>query len=323
MPVPSRRSLLRLVATTLLGGSAACAATNGSNTRATPSLPGISLPDVIRIRSGARIVRVPFESYVIVAALSEVSPVGEAPDVAEGILQLQTILARTYAVSHLGRHAAEGFDLCDTTHCQVYTPARLEVSRFAAAARQAGAQTARQIVTFGQRPAEALFHADCGGHTAAAEIVWGGRVAYLVGAADELPSGTHRPWQFDMTPGGLRAALNANPQSAVGRNLTSIRIVDRDVSGRAIQIELTGEVTHLLRGEQVRAILNQTYGFRAIRSTRFSITREDSNYRFAGTGFGHGVGVCQVGAAARIRRGESVASVLATYYPGTRVSTAN
>ena len=49
----------------------------------------------------------------------------------ERMLEVQTIISRTYAVSHLGRHAREGFDLCSTTHCQLFDPRRLQTSRWA------------------------------------------------------------------------------------------------------------------------------------------------------------------------------------------------
>ena len=45
-----------------------------------------------------------------------------------------------------------------------------------------------------------------------------------------------------------------------------------------------------------------------------------STYRFTGTGFGHGVGLCQTGAAARATRGEAVADILSAYYPGAALS---
>ena len=61
---------------------------------------------------------------------------------------------------------AEGFDLCDGVHCQLYEPGRIRTSRFAAVARAAVERTAGMILAYSNRPAEVLFHADCGGHTA-------------------------------------------------------------------------------------------------------------------------------------------------------------
>jgi len=106
----------------------------------------------------------------------------------------------------------------------------------------------------------------------------------------------------------------------VGRRLDAISVLDRDRSGRAEAIELRGEKTHVLRGEQLRAILNRTLGDRALQSTRFTITHRRDEFVFDGTGFGHGVGLCQVGAIARARIGEPVDSILSHYFMGARVT---
>jgi SpoIID/LytB domain protein len=86
---------------------------------------------------------VDLESYVADTILSEVSPLGESDDVIAEIFEVQAIVARSYAVTEIGRHRSEGFDVCDSTHCQLYQPSRRQTSRFAAAALQAGAANAR------------------------------------------------------------------------------------------------------------------------------------------------------------------------------------
>ena len=89
-------------------------------------------------------------------------------------LDVQALVSRTYAIANLGRHAADGYDLCDTTHCQVvYRPAMAAEGPADAAARAVNATRGR-VLTFEGRVIQALFHADCGGHTAAATSVWGG-----------------------------------------------------------------------------------------------------------------------------------------------------
>lgn len=284
-----------------------------------PVADAFSLPDQLRVRLGGQVVSVPIEEYVLGTALAEIAPVNDTPSAVAGIYRLQAIIARTYAAFHRGRHRSEGFDLCDTTHCQVYQPSRIKTSRFAAAARQAVADTRGQVLAYGQRPAEALFHADCGGHTAAAEVIWGGRVPYLVGGVDAVPAETHRTWQFTLTREQLASALNANAATAVGAELRAMRIASRDASGRAATLELTGDGIRSVRGEQLRAAINQRHGAMAIRSTKFSLSLVGDSYQFDGTGWGHGVGLCQVGAMARIRRGDQVPAVLSAYYPGARL----
>ena len=116
----------------------------------------------------------PLEEYVQATAISEVAPAAGEFQTVERMLEVQTIISRTYAVSHLGRHAREGFDLCSTTHCQLFDPRRLRTSRWAAASSEAVARTAGVILTFDRQPAQALFHADCGGYTSTSSAVWGG-----------------------------------------------------------------------------------------------------------------------------------------------------
>ncbi len=279
-----------------------------------------TLPDVVRIGSSGRVTVVPLEEYVVGTALAEVGPAGESAETAAAIFRLQAILARTYAASHVGRHRAEGFDLCDTTHCQVYEPARIRTSRFADIARRAVRDTEGQVLTVDARLAEALFHADCGGHTTDAQMVWGNPVSYLVGIPDPAPEHTHRQWEFRVTSDDLRDALNGSPASTVGDRLTSVRVAERDASGRAARVEVIGSETRMLRGEPFRAIVTRKFGYRTLLSTRFTVTREGGEYLFAGSGFGHGVGLCQVGAAARLRRGDSIRSVLAAYYAGSQIT---
>jgi stage II sporulation protein D len=121
----------------------------------------------------------------------------------------------------------------------------------------------------------------------------------------------------------LRRALNLDPRSEAGRRLDAVVVVTRDTSGRAERLEVRGEHTHVVRGEDLRAILNRTLGDRGIESTRFSVARAGSTYEFQGTGFGHGVGLCQVGAAARARQGQAAPAILATYFPGTTLARIN
>jgi stage II sporulation protein D len=316
-----RRSFLRsvLLPVVVAVSVAGCSGTP-TPPPAMPTVGGaITLPDQLRIRVDGQVVSVPIEEYVLGTVLAEIAPANDSPGAVRSVYRLQAIITRTFAAFHPGRHGREGFDLCDSTHCQVYRPGRIRTSRFAAAARQAVADTRGQVLAYGQRPAEALFHADCGGHTAAAEVIWGGRVPYLIGTADAVAVGTHRSWQFTVTREQLRTALNATAATVVGSALRSMRIASRDTSGRAATLELVGDIPRTLRGEQVRAAVNQRHGAMAIRSTKFSLTLVGDAYQFDGTGWGHGVGLCQVGAMARIRRGDDVAAVLSAYYPGARL----
>jgi stage II sporulation protein D len=312
--------------------SAACVSTPVAPV--TPAAADARLPRHVRVQfieQGLTVVRdVPLEDYVQASAISEFAPAAGEVETVERMLEVQTIISRTYAVSHLARHAREGFDLCSTTHCQLFEPRRLETSRWAAAAAEAVRHTAGRILTFDDQPIQALFHADCGGHTSTPAAVWGGTDRpYLVARSDDgVASGAHVQWQYQVSVDALTAALDADMRTRVNGALDTIDIVRRDDAGRAERIALQGRVRKasgtgagtIVRGDELRQVLTRAFGPRAIRSTRFDVRRTGAMFTFSGSGYGHGVGLCQTGALARLRAGAQPADVLRYYYPGAVLS---
>ena len=317
----------------LVLSSAACVSTPIAP--ATPA-PAAARPRLVKVQVSERgviVVReVPLEDYVQATAISEVAPAAGDVSLVERMLEVQTIISRTYAVSHLGRHAQEGFDLCSTTHCQLYDPQRLQTSKWAAASSEAIRQTSGTIVTFGNQPVQALFHADCGGYTSTAGSVWGGSDRpYLAARPDEgTAADAHAAWQYDVTLEALARALNADTRTRLERPLETIDVVDRDAAGRANRIALgslparpgTANATLVVRGDEFRQVLSRAFGPRAIRSTLFDVRRTGATFTFSGRGYGHGVGLCQAGALARLRAGATPSDVVGYYYPGTALERA-
>lgn len=315
-----------LLTASLLAG--ACAPGRSRPQAPAPSKPTARTTVPVSLRIGVtedgtrRIITVRLEEYVAATILSELSPAAADAAVADRMFAVQAVIGRTYAVAHLNRHAADGFDLCATTHCQLYNPARLKTSRWAAAAREAVQATSGAILTFNAQPVRALFHADCGGHTSDASAVWGGeRRPYLTSVADDGPaSRAHAAWTFDATREQLMRALNSDPRTRVGRSLDGIDVLERDAGGRATVLALRGERDTAVRAEIARDVLSKILGARSIRSTAFEIQKQANAYRFTGRGFGHGVGLCQAGAFARIRAGATTGEVLKKYFPGASMS---
>lgn len=280
----------------------------------------------VRVQAaGEKAVRtVRLEDYVEAAVLSEFAPPDGDPALVAQMLQVQAVIARTYALANRGRHARQGFDFCSTTHCQLFEPRRLKTSRWAPQAAEAVKRTGGVILWDGRAPVAAMFHSDCGGHTSTSVAAWGGSTRpYLVAARDDGPAASaHTAWTYSAPAPALRAALNADPRTRVGSRLDAITIVSRDPSGRAETVALHGQRERLVRGEDLRAVLARQFGARAVRSTLFDVRREGTVFVFQGRGFGHGVGLCQAGALARLRAGARPAEVLARYYPGTTLTVA-
>jgi len=269
------------------------------------------------LRAGTVVV-LPLERYVEGVVAGELGPGVDT----ETAFRIQAIVARTYAIANRGRHRAEDFDLCDTTHCQVYRT----TDAWAAAARRtlsaAVAGTAGRVLVLRGAPIQALFHADCGGATSGADVIWGSAApAYLRGRTDAIgtPDPHASPWRFGVGRERLRTLLNGDPRTAVGARLLRVRVLERDPAGRALTVLLDGERSPVVRGEELRLRLLQSFGARSLASTRFDARVEAGTIIFEGRGRGHGVGLCQVGALARARGGATVEAVLAHYFPGATV----
>src|SRR4051812_39248197 len=118
-------------------------------------VPSASIPQFVRVRTTGNgpVVRVALEDYVRGAILSEFAPPSGDPAEIERMLEVQAIIARTYAAAHIARHQREGYDLCSTTHCQLYQPSRIRTSSWAPLADEAAAHTAGMVLWYGSGPA--------------------------------------------------------------------------------------------------------------------------------------------------------------------------
>ena len=110
-----------------------------------PDLVGASAGRTLRIGStvDGRVTVIPLEVYVARVLAGE----GE-PRAAEAAQQALAIAIRTYTLKNVDRHARDGFDLCDSTHCQVPRPSTPSSRR----AAMAFATTGRIRTAFGRCP---------------------------------------------------------------------------------------------------------------------------------------------------------------------------
>lgn len=320
-PRTLRRLLPAVAIATLVSG---CASTGPGPRPAPHPSPGPAPADeTVSVRLGPpgsrAVTRVTLEAYVEGVVAAELSVRQLPAGAARAMLELQAVLARTYAVAHRGRHAAEGSDLCGGTHCQLYQPERVR-----AVADEVGAAVAATrglVLTYEGRPIVALYHADCGGRTSTGEAIWGGAaLPYLRGVDDRACLTPPRVWRFEATAEALAAALAREDGLDVGGRLDAIDILETDDAGRVTGLALEGSRSRLTRGEGLRRAVMAAFGPDSIRSPRFAVARDGQRFVFEGRGLGHGAGLCQRGALARLAAGSTVADVLGHYYPGTRLS---
>ena len=244
-------------------------------------------------------------------------------------LKALAITVRTYALKNMGRHATDGYDFCSTTHCQRFvgadtakglttaTSALLDV-RVSAAVRATEGQV---LVDNREQPIDAYFGASCGGETANIRDLWGVTPAfYLRGVHDEYcNAGPHAQWTDTITRADLVRALKTDSRTDVGNRLDQVLVSKRDETGRAQFITLEGEQRKIVRGWDFKIIVGRALGWNILKSSRFEIARSGSDFIFRGSGFGHGLGLCQEGAHVMAARGASDEKILEKYFPGTVV----
>ena len=251
---------------------------------------------------GGKIGDMPLEVYVARVLAGE----GE-PNAPEATQQALAIAIRTYAVFNAGRHKREGFDLCDSTHCQVPRSGN-------ANSRRAALATAGRFLSYKGAPAEIFYSASCGGRSETASAAWpktGITRPYLRSVKDNVHD-DDVPWTLEKSMSALQADLERNGFSGTLKN---VEIKSRTKSDRAAILKLSGMHPDQIAGDQFRAAIGTT----VLRSTAFSLKKEHDTVRFTGRGYGHGVGMCVIGAGRRARRGETVHEILKAYYPGLKI----
>jgi len=268
----------------------------------------------VKILSENRVVSVPVEDYV----LGVLSVEAAVEDEIEA-LKAQAIVCRTYALKNRGRHSSEGFDLCSNTHCQQYVASNSQAPE---KMRRAVADTRGECLRDAQgQTADAFFHAACGGYTANFESLWATPgPSYLRGVRDDsCATMPNHDWTDEIPAVRLAKALASDPLTDAGRRIDDIIVTRRDATGRAEIISIEGERRRQVRGWAFKLVVGRALGWNLLKSSRFSVSRRGSMFVFRGSGFGHGLGLCQNGAHVMARRGATAEQILEKYFPGTRL----
>jgi len=251
-------------------------------------------------------------------------------------LKALSVAVRTFALKNIGRHAKDGYDFCSTTHCERFvdhqgaspTPASPSGQPAWGGAVSEGLLVDAIRATEGQvlldehgELIDSYFGASCGGETANVATLWGTSPAkYLEGVRDEFcEAGPHAHWIDTIKRADLLRALQSDSRTDVGNRLDQITVSKRDETGRAQFITLEGEHRKVVRGWDFKIIVGRVLGWNILKSSRFEVSRAGSGFLFRGSGFGHGLGLCQEGAHVMAARGASYQRILEKYFPGTSV----
>lgn len=182
-------------------------------------------------------------------------------------LKAQAVAARTYAVTSTGKHKDLQFDICNTTHCQVYEGMDAEYP----ATNQAVDGTAGKIVTYDGKPASVFYFSSSGGWTEDVANVWGSSIPYLKSVEDKYESG--KSWKYTwiatFTASTIKDKLTANKKD-IGE-VTGITVTQRSPVGRVTQIVIHGtKDTAIFQRDKCRSL----FGYDIVGSQWYEITTD-------------------------------------------------
>lgn len=214
--------------------------------------------------------------------------------------KVQAIIARTYALFNKGKHKKDGFDLCDNTDCQVYHGViennKIEKSVIA---------TKSLVVTdsLGQIIA-ATYHSNSGGQTMDAEDVWGVDFPYLKSVEDKFSLNyKYVEWE--------KSIDSAEWIDYFDRYEPLHKIDSTSIAGLLNFKQLTRKP---YIEDSLKVPLTKVRSDFGLKSTFFSVLHDGEKIILKGKGFGHGVGLSQIGAMEMAKIGFTYEEIIGYYY---------
>jgi stage II sporulation protein D len=218
---------------------------------------------------------------------------------------------RSYAIYQKDARRNSLYHLESSVMDQVYDGIEIEDSRAARAVQE----TEGEVLVYSGGVIQAFYHSNCGGHTEAAQNVWGADIPYLQGVDCKycLNAPSSR-WEQNLPLKKIENQLKSAGYQVSG--LYSIRAGKTNRSGR-----LQNLILSLPKGDVAITAVNfrKAVGYSVIKSTNFSVRSSGENAVFSGLGNGHGVGLCQWGSKQRAGDGFNYREILSYYYPGVKI----
>jgi stage II sporulation protein D len=243
------------------------------------------------------------EQYLVGVINSEISSTWPMESI-----KTQAVIARTFAVAKKRERSKAFYHLESTVMDQAYDGSDLEDSRAARGVHE----TEGEVLTYNGSVIQAFYHANSGGRTEASQNVWGLSLPYLQGVECQYGlTSTTSNWEQSLSLNRIETALKIS-------RITDILAGQKNNRGRLKSVLLVTERGNLtIPATKFRMAIGST----VIKSTNFTVRVDGGTALFRGSGYGHGVGLCQYGAKQRALDGFSYVEILSYYYPGTRLGT--
>ncbi len=278
---------------------------------------------------------------------------GSKSEVPSEVVDLQSLMINLDGLVHSGDTSAETpgeyikwydhsdhtkFDVCADDHCQRYQGLTRAVGE---TVRRAVDASWGQVLTYNGELCDARFSKCCGGRMEKFSVCWEDRdYAYLQplpDTPDHNPSGRcfcdtrdrdilsqvlnnydyetvdFYRWTVEYDRAELAELIERRSGIRIG-GIVSMEALERGGSGRICRLKIEGSEKTIIIGKEleIRRILSESH----LKSSAFDIEMTPSKVILHGSGWGHGVGLCQIGAAVMASEGCTYRRILEHYYPG-------
>jgi stage II sporulation protein D len=214
----------------------------------------------------------------------------------------QAVLVRTYTIKNIYKHAEEGFNLCDQVHCQAYMGrSARNLLIYDATQKTAGMVLIDKDSILAMTP----FFSSCGGQTSSAGIYWQSDLPYLQSINDpfckEQKNSTWEQripfseWKLFLTESGIKQPEKYVSYTALNRE----------------QYFINNKTKVAFRQIREKFVLKSSF---------FSISQQGGEIVFNGKGYGHGIGMCQIGAMEMAKVGYSFIDIIHFYFQNVKTT---
>lgn len=254
------------------------------------------------------------------------------------LLKAHAVISRSWVLTNLRVHGI--FDVCADDHCQRYQGLTMAVGENV---RKAIEQTWGQVLKYDGQICDARYAKCCGGRTERFSACWEDVDFPYLTPVDDVPEGGGKPfcdcenagvlsqvlndydmatrdfyrWRVRYRPSELSELVARKSGLDLGR-IETLEPLERGDSGRIFRLRVVGDKGEAVFGKEleIRRMLSESH----LKSSAFEVSREGEDFILDGKGWGHGVGLCQIGAAVMASEGYGYREILSHYYRGSEVA---
>ena len=257
------------------------------------------------------------------------------------LLKTHAVISRSWAIRAMQKPNHEGFDVCADDHCQRYEG----LKRMNERAVEAVNATRGQVLLFGDEICDCRYYKCCGGLTEIWRTCWedidvpyiqsvkcdyckspSPKVLRLVLNDYDQETKDFRDWKVSYTTEELSEIVRTKSGIDFGEIIDLIPL-HRGASGRIDSLKIVGTKHTEIIGKELKIRLWLSKS--CLYSSWFEVSRNPSpvtgnpSWTLIGHGWGHGAGLCQIGAAVMASEGHKYEDILSYYYHNTQLKIAD